>query len=579
MYEQILSGKTKWQIVFTLFLAIILLLTSCSGPTQEVSETEGTEPEVAETEGQGEEVADTEEPVQELGELVPPLLMLGWSIEQDPARHEIGMMIARDMEEFLGVEVEHRPVEGSWSPYFTAETDYEADFCVTGHAGRPWRIDPDTLLSRYHSDNIYDGGTNRYAYSNPEYDELVEKQRAEFDVDKRRELVWQAQEVMHEDAVVVNIYAQEMVGVYNKDLFTGIVPMFGQGLFNFWNTLELEPKTDQTILRVATIVEPQSMNVVASRLGELEILQQVFDTLTRIKPDGSTVNWAAANITNPDLTTFRIELRPDMTWHDGMPVTAEDVKFTFDYYKEKGQPRLEGLLEQLVSVEIVDDLTVDFNLESPSTAFTTTVLGQSFLIPKHIWENIESPHELSVTENPDIMIGSGPFVFEHWRRGEDIELKAFTDYFQPPKVDGLRHILYSTHDAALLDFLAGKVDISQWQVLPEHAAEAEQAAHLEVVRTPDIAARHIAFNVRRPPMSDKSFRQAVAYIIRYDHVSEVIYGGYSQPWTPPLITIGNPFWANTELEHYTFDPDRAKQILMEAGYGWDDEGRLHFPPN
>jgi peptide/nickel transport system substrate-binding protein len=267
-----------------------------------------------------------------------------------------------------------------------------------------------------------------------------------------------------------------------------------------------------------------------------------------------------------------------LKWHDGRPVTAEDVKFTFDYYKEKGQPRLNKELRQLKSVEIFDNLTVDFKLTAPSAPFRTNLLGQSFLIPKHIWKDIENPQKASIIQNPELMTGSGPFIFQHWRRGEEIKLNANKDYFQTPKVDGIIHVIYSNHESAFFDFEKGKVDISQWQVLPEHANQADQLPHLEVVREKDIAARFLAMNIRKPPLDDINFRRALAHMIRYDHIVNVIFAGLAEISTTSIITSGNKFWHNPNLKEYEFDPELAKQILKEAGYGWDEKGRLHHPP-
>jgi len=347
---------------------------------------------------------------------------------------------------------------------------------------------------------------------------------------------------------------------------------------NFWCALEMEPLTDQRILRVATIVEFNHMNVLLSTLGELEKLQLLFDTLVRITPEGTVVEWAAESLEYQDPTTLRVKLRPGMKWHDGEPVTAEDVKFTFDYYVEKQQPRLTSVLGIIDSVEVVDDLTADFILTQPSANFQMTVLGQSFLIPKHVWENIEDPNEVNEITHPEIMIASGPFIYKHWRRGEELEMVANPDHFNPPKIDGVRHIMYGNHEAAFLGFETANADISEWLVLPDYAARAEELPHLEVVTVPDIYAAFIAFQTRRAPMSDINFRKAMVHMVRYDYISDVIYGGYAQPCNT-IVTIGNRFWHNPNVANvYEFNPEKAKQILIDAGYGWDEEGRLRMPP-
>ncbi len=512
------------------------------------------------------------------GEKVPELLLIGWTLSADPVRYEIGEMFVNDMKRYLGVDVRHLTLESeAKEPYYRSETDYAFSFSITGLAARPWTVDPDETLGRFHSRNIYDGGTNQWGYNSPEFDALIDAQKTELDVERRRQLVYDAQRVMYEDVGALNLYAIQIVGLYNQDLFTNFVPMYGTGAFNFWNAIELEPLTDQRVLRVANVGEPGSLNVVQSSLGELEILQQIFDTLVRINPQGETVPWMVTDIQSPDPQTFVMTLRDDLEWHDGVPLTAEDVVFTFDYYKEKGQPRLDGPLRQIASVEALDERTVKFTLNAPSASFLTVVLGQAFILPKHIWENVAEPHTLSVIEHPELMIGSGPFKYEHWRLGEEIYVSAVKDYFAPPKIDGIRHIAYADNDAAFVAMRTQNADITSRPVLPDQAKEAENFPFLAISRPVDISARYMAFNFRRPPTSDVAFRRAVAYMIRYDYIVDTLLAGDGSNWNTGLITPGNSAWANTDLEQFTFDPEKARAILEEAGYTWDAEGNLHFP--
>lgn len=515
---------------------------------------------------------------QEMGEKVPELLLINFTLDADPVRYEVGELFTNDMKQYLGVDIRHLPLQSeAKAPYYRSETDYAFSFSITGLAARPWTVDPDETLGRFHSRNIYDGGTNQWGYNDPKFDALVDAQNSELDPVKRRALVFDAQRVMYEDVGALNLYAIQIIGLYNKDLFTNFVPMYGTGAFNFWNAIELEPLTDQRILRVANVGEPGSLNVVQSSLGELEILQQVFDTLVRIRPDGSTVPWMVTDIQNPDNRTYLMTLRDDLRWHDGQRLTAEDVAFTFAYYKEKGQPRLNGPLEQVESVEAVDEHTVKFVLSEPSASFLTAVLGQSFILPQHIWQDVAEPLTASVIEHPELMVGSGPFKYEYWRLGEEIYVSAVPDYFAPAKIEGIRHIAYADNDAAFVAMRTQRADITSRPVLPDQAKEAESLPFLAISRPVDISARYMAFNFRRPPTSDVAFRRAVAHMIRYDYIVNTLLAGDGSNWNTGLITPGNTAWANTELEPFTFDPDRARAILTEAGYTWDQDGNLHLP--
>ncbi len=476
------------------------------------------------------------------------------------------------MKQYLGVDIRHLPLESpAKPPYYRSDTDYAFSFTITGLAARPWRVDPDEVLSPLHS------GDNDWAYANPEFDKLVEAQRSEFDAARRRDLVFEAQKVLYDDVGVLNLYSIRVIGLHNKERFSDFVPMYGTGAFNFWNALEMKPLTGDRDLRVANVGEPGSLNVVSSSLGELEILQQVFDTIVRIRPNGETVSWMATKIENPTPSSFRITLRDDLSFHDGVPLTAADIAFTFDYYKKNGQPRLNPYLKSILKVEAESDHVVRFDLDSPSASFLTVILGQSFILPKHIWEKVTDPQTRGVIENPELMIGSGPFVYDSWRRGEDIYVKAYDKYFQQPHVSGIRHIAYANNDAAFVAMRTAAADITGRPVLPDQAKEAEGFPFLEISRPDDISARYVAFNHRRAPMNDVAFRRAVAHIYRYEYIVDTLLAGEGSMWNVSLITPGNSYYANTNLPQFTFDPDMAKKILADAGYKWDADGQLLFP--
>src|SRR5699024_9908329 len=128
-----------------------------------------------------------------------------------------------------------------------------------------------------------------------------------------------------------------------------------------------------------------------------------------------------------------------MKFHDGEPVTAEDVKFSYDLVREVESPYFIGLIEPVESVEVIDDLTVRFNLKEAFAPFTTNTLAQMFIFTQHYWEPIlEADGATGVLEHPNTdIVGSGPFMIDYWERDQEMKLNTNEDYFQPAKVDGI----------------------------------------------------------------------------------------------------------------------------------------------
>ena len=137
--------------------------------------------------------------------------------------------------------------------------------------------------------------------------------------------------------------------------------------------------------------------------------------------------------------TVLVKLRAGMMWHDGQPVTSEDVKFSFEAPSGGEVPMYAQFVAAISNIEIVDDLTVRFTLNQPWVAFETASLAKLNLVPKHIWEPILA--DLAGTDDnaesyqEETPIGSGPFKFVAWEPEETLILEANSEHFSPPKAE------------------------------------------------------------------------------------------------------------------------------------------------
>ncbi|WP_163970258.1 ABC transporter substrate-binding protein [Oceanobacillus halotolerans] len=500
--------------------------------------------------------------------------------EYDAVRYEFGLMIAEEWKK-LGFDVETVPLEWNrLSELGMQQKDF--DSFTLSWAGRAERIDPDHFIyGTLHSSLSGYGGYNIAGYDSEEYDALAEEQRAVSDPEERKKIVKKAEELFLEDIPYAPVVHRDQIMPFNTSNFTNLTYMLGEGLNSFWTFMELEPTGDEKYVRWGYPSDINSVNPLSSTNShDFQVTRLIYDRLVRITETGEPENWAAESIedVNSDGKTYKVTLRSGMNFHDGEPVTAEDVKFSFDLVKEIESPYFMGMVEPIDSVEVVDDLTVEFSLNDSFAPFISNTLAQMYIFPQHYWEPIlESEGASGVLDHQnEEAIGSGPFTLDYWERDQELKLDTNTDYFSPAKVDGILSIPYSNTENMVAAVEQGQADIGGWWIEPIQVEQLEEIENVEVISVPDHGLYHINYNMRRMPFDDVAVRKAMTSVIPKDRIIDEILEGYGTKATS-VIGPANEFWHSDDLEGYEYDFDSAVEILQEAGYEWDEDGKIYYP--
>ncbi|TVR53465.1 MAG: ABC transporter substrate-binding protein [Spirochaetaceae bacterium] len=521
-------------------------------------------------------------PDDQLGELVPSLVILSSLPEANLVNYEMAQELAEELTE-LGVTIEARPTDFSVLLDVLYGEDMDYDAYTIGWSGRVERLDPDMFVhSINHSSNSEPGGNNTSRYRNPEFDALADAQRSEMNVEARREIVWEAQRILAEDVPRVTLYSRANVQTYDKLRFQGVVNMSGEGLFNEWSPMVMEPvSSDYTVPIVASNVNITNLNPFAARsVYDWRNLRLIYDKLVRLSPEVEPQPWAATGWTVVDDTTIDVTLRGGMTFHDGRPVTVEDVVWTYQTWMDLPDSYFASFTQPIRSVSAHGANTIRFELHDPYAPFITTTLTQIPILPKHIWEPIPD-----VTQYDNVTpIGSGPFKFVRFRTGEELVTEKYAEYFEPVKIDGYIFKIYASPEGVLTDLELRNVDLISYDLIPAHINQIKENDggrfdHLELTEAPDIGFFYIGMNQNRPPFNNKAFRIAVAHLVDYDYALNDLLDGYgSRGGAGLVINAANEFWHNPNVPIYdTFDRARARQILADAGFAWDSQGRLRMP--
>ena len=297
-----------------------------------------------------------------------PVVLRMW-LPNAPPEQEISRIFTRDVEK-LGIKVELISANyDDWTAnIINSENPYQLVMATWGSS--PDRMDPDFFLSEmFHSGRATKGGRNYGYYINKDVDNLLDAQRKEMNRQKRQQAVRRVQEVIAKDNAFYNIYHKEYFQAYNSDRIEGAIAVVGSGVgFPYipLTYLNARPKTTKREITAVCIHDIFSLNPFYVPEVENEWwLRLIYDPLVRLDKDLNIVPWAAKSWKIVDNTTVDVTLRDGMKFHDGRPVTVDDLKFTVDYIKEWKFPALSRVWKNVDNVRVVDRQTVRFKLVEP----------------------------------------------------------------------------------------------------------------------------------------------------------------------------------------------------------------------
>jgi peptide/nickel transport system substrate-binding protein len=490
-----------------------------------------------------------------------------------PQRYEWTFLFRDQWIQNLGVDATVRI--GEVSKIFGNWVDVNYDVNMAGWSGKPSRIDPATFLNAFRTD----GGLYTPNYSNSEYDEVVEKAQSATDRERRQELVYRAQEILAEDQPVVFLFAPNALTATNTANWSNYTSQIGdQNYTQVWNLQSMEPTGNVQAAVKAGNLFPATLNPLApTKSGDLMGLKMVYDRLIRLGPKGQPEPWAATDWESPDPSTVDVTLREGMTWHDGEPVTPEDVKFTIEYLQEWTVPYMKSFYSGIDSVEVTGSNTVRFNLPGPRASFTGVDLALLFIIPKHVWDGLAEREGLEHPKNWQGIdyVGSGPFTVREFSKSDRVVFEVYDDHFADFDVDSFIWNKYGGKTAALGDVEAGKASF----VESLQASQYNRVNGMSQIGAENISQhgwKAIYMNNGRRPFDDPVFRKAAAHATNKERVAEVVYDGLVDVMNGP-IAPANEFWHNPDLPGYTGGPETARDMLFEAGYRWNEDGTLLMP--
>ncbi|MBN1220995.1 MAG: ABC transporter substrate-binding protein [Anaerolineae bacterium] len=353
-------------------------------------------------------------------------------------------------------------------------------------------------------------------------------------------------------------------------------------------------ETGGGVIRIGISGSPDTLNPGTAVLAEsYDLFELIYDSMYDLQLDGSFApSLAESAEVSDDGKVWTFKIRSGVKFHDGEPLTASDVAFTYNLNKSREDfPYMNPYTVYFESVEAPDDQTVVITLTEPIPNMESQLFYQ-FILPEHIWSQYNEGDAVAEFENTE-MIGSGPFKMVEYKQNEFTRLAANKDHFRtPPKVDEIIFQTFGNPDALVQAIITGQVDMVT-EIPLTAVPTLKNAENVELAVGVPLAPsiRDIIFNQTasencpeedgvcsgHPALRDRNVRLALAHATDLQNIIDVAELGFGTPGVG-LIADSMGDWYNKELKPYEFNIDEANKILDDAGYkDTDGDGVREMP--
>ncbi|MQC24487.1 MAG: ABC transporter substrate-binding protein [Chloroflexi bacterium] len=346
------------------------------------------------------------------------------------------------------------------------------------------------------------------------------------------------------------------------------------------------------VARIGYGGSPDTLNPGTAVLTEAyTMFALVYDSMYTYNLDGTySLSLAESVDRSADGLSYTYKIRSGIKFHDGQPLTARDVAFTYNLNKAHAEyPYMNPYTAYMESITAPDDTTVLIRLNAAIPNIESQLVFQ-YVLPAHVWQ-AHADGAAAVEFENETLIGSGPFKLLEYKQGEFVRLGANKQHFsRPPKVDEVIFQTFSNPDALVQAISTGQVDMIT--ELPNTAAEKlGQTENVKVASAAPFApaVSDIIFNqatsascpseaacTGNVALQDRQVRLALAHATNKQQLIDVVLLGKGTPGLT-LIPNGLGMWFNDSLKDYEYDPAKANKILDDAGYVYAGDIRCAVP--
>ncbi len=326
--------------------------------------------------------------------------------------------------------------------------------------------------------------------------------------------------------------------------------------------------SDVSIATIALYAIPMlNWDIAIANSNEIYITNNVYERLLRFDPETNEFMYdlATAYEASADGLTWTFTLREGVKFHDGTDFNAEAVKFSIERTMRLGKGA-SYIWDEVSAINVIDDYTVEFKLANPVPLdlIAASNIGAFIYSPTAVGDDDEASSAWFSEGN---MCGTGPYMLQSQTPGNEVILTTFPEYWKGWEGEHIDKLVFSlvTENATRRQMVErGEAD-AVLNILPEDVVELEKNENVNVVVADSFKSLGVWINTVKAPLDNVALRQALSYAVPYEsYVEFVRLGRFAD--TPTDVMMNNAMWGSLQEPAYTFDLDKAAELLVEAGY-------------
>jgi peptide/nickel transport system substrate-binding protein len=499
----------------------------------------------------------------------------------------IAQVTKESIEDPLGLTVDARPMEISQAVEHIINDTREVNYIGAVFVNEPQRLDPNHFLSLSGAiENAGKGGLNLYNYADCEFMDNFTAFRNSPDIDGRTQYAKDAWARMANQYVSNTVISSNMLGAMRTDMVNpGGVGTAGVAFINPIVYIKTTPREDNPVITHADPSIVSSKNLMAINQGQAHSIWShlIHSTLVEYDENLEMQNMLAETVeTKNEGKTIHVELK-DATFHNGDPITAEDVKFTFEHIMGNLETYTTVQAKPFESIEVLDDKAVDFHYETPSLSWITSSFNRWGILHKDTWIEGGAPDDPAGFDF-DPPIGSGPFKVREFSVNNLLDLEGHDGH---PVHSPSHRLLFSVNrgmQTALQAFEQNEIHVLPGLTIGQIKRIEDNLSDVaETFFEPGFMPYCWLTQMTFAPQQFPEFRIAISEAINRQRINEVAFDGqaevarYGLPVMPRAPYFPDENAMEPIVSSAEGSADRALSVLEDAGWGLDDQGNLRYP--
>lgn len=525
----------------------------------------------------------------ELGERVPTLVLEYWSnVPKTPFKEKMAPIVQEGLKE-IGVDLEIKPVEFTTQIGNNFRDKRTHHISMWYHNVTPIRLDPNEMTRRFAADWAgADGNSNPTNYANCKHTTLAHQQSSIGDREERQQVINEAQGILSNDFQYLPLVNLVDFGVVNDNLVnwkrTGSAGLTSNTIYPIYSTPN---QADDLILPTSPVTLETTNFFTLDSYASIAIWSRLIHApLMEYNENWELENGLASSMeTTNDGKTITAELK-DATFHNGDPITAEDVKFTFEWIRNNS-----GIFPKVYdppydSINVVDEKTTEFNFTEPYPIWTTTTVPLWGILHKDTWVEAGAQEDAGSAEpEANNLPGSGAFQINAYEPGQTLQLAPADGHPKHQADHGINYQVYRGEQTKVQAFRGGEIHSAGVVSAGAFDQLTNQMENAKALTTKAFTPFGLLPQFPRSPMKFVEMRHAIGAVVDRKKINGVAFLGETSPELYASTLLPPHEWRPPEdqLGQMTDDPtgsvDQAKQLLRDEGWGWDNNGNLHYPPD